>query len=90
MRFLAMAGFALGEQHLFAGNWRNACSMTSMPEPPWDTWANVSASEARNAVHSRLLDPRWVASLAARLCDEEAFLRRRGGFQPGKSDTCEK
>ena len=72
VRFLAMAGLASGGQYLLDGNWTNAWSMTSLPEPPWDTWANVSASEAKKAVHFRLLDPRWVASLAARLREEEA------------------
>ena len=87
VRHLALAGLAAGEQYLVDGNWRTAWATTALAEPPWDTWAGVSAAEAKKQVHSRLLDPRWIAALAARFRDEEALLKRRHVPNPkGKAE----
>ena len=81
-RFLSLAGLAAGEQYLQDGNWRTAWATTSVAEPPWDVWSNVSIAEAKKQVHSRILDPRWIAALAARFTDEEALLKRSHQVSP--------
>lgn len=79
VRFLALAGLAMGEQFCLDENWGTAWKVFGHHVPPWTSWAQEDVSQLRREhVHSRLMDPRWIGATVGALKDEEVLRKCRG------------
>lgn len=75
------------EQSRLDQNWNAAWRLTHLSVPPFPEWrvreSNLATLRADNA-HCRLLHPTWMATVVARMRDEEVLLRKRGKPQLDK------
>ena len=79
-RLLCMSILSALEQQLLDESWETAWRIVDLAQPPFASWGARTdiAQLRRDVAHSRLVEPRWAAMVAAAIKDEETLVRRRG------------